>query len=217
MGKVGKGLFQDEPEEVRKVAIIGRLFGAEPEERPSSKKPRAERSASSSARPIVLFGDEGEERECRPTSQPQHNEDSDDEGASPQQATLNLDWSAMKLFSHSSFLQKSVALSQPERKKRPYDNTKRSEQAENNMKHVVTSFKDSALQPGRLEALCKQQQCKCALKTCFKQLDLTECRRFLETFWFVRRGRSASGDDPELDIEASEVDPEDIKGWLDRP
>ena len=162
MGKVGKGLFQDEPEEVRKVAIIGRLFGAEPEERPSSKKPRAERSASSSARPIVLFGDEGEERERRPTSQPQHNEDSDDEGASPQQATLNLDWSAMKLFSHSSFLQKSVALSQPERKKRPYDNTKRSEQAENNMKHVVTSFKDSALQPGRLEALCKQQQCKCA-------------------------------------------------------
>ena len=33
----------------------------------------------------------------------------------------------------------------------------------------------------------------------------------------MRRGRSASGDDPELDIEASEVDPEDIKGWLDRP
>lgn len=34
----------------------------------------------------------------------------------------------------------------------------------------------------------------------------------------MARGRSRSGEDPELDLEAaSEIDPEEIKAWLDRP
>ena len=34
---------------------------------------------------------------------------------------------------------------------------------------------------------------------------------------FVRRGRSQWGEDAEIDLEAAEVDPEDVKIWLDKP
>lgn len=34
---------------------------------------------------------------------------------------------------------------------------------------------------------------------------------------FVRRGRSQWGEDAEIDLEATEVDPEDVKIWLDKP
>ena len=156
MGKVGKNiLFQDEPEEPQKKMTIKRLFGNEPEE-----GPKRQRSSSSTAPPPrVLFGDEGEEK-IRTGPGSALDAGSYDEGAAPKEATLNLDWSAMKLFSHATFLQKSVTESQVQRQKRPYDNTKRAEQAANTLKHEVTSFKDSALQPGRLEALHKKPQCK---------------------------------------------------------
>ena len=34
---------------------------------------------------------------------------------------------------------------------------------------------------------------------------------------FVRRGRSQWGEDAEIDLEATEVDPEDVRIWLDKP
>ena len=159
MGKVvGKTLFQDEPEEPQKPQkklTTKRLFGNKPEE--GSKRQRS--SSSTAPPPRVLFGDEGEET-IRTGPGSAFDAGSDDEGALPKEATLNLDWSAMKLFSHATFLQKSVTESKVQRQKRPYDNTKRAEQAANTFKHEVTPFKDSALQPGRLEALREKKQCK---------------------------------------------------------
>lgn len=34
---------------------------------------------------------------------------------------------------------------------------------------------------------------------------------------FITRGRSQRGEDPDVDLEALEVDPEEVKSWLDRP
>ena len=34
---------------------------------------------------------------------------------------------------------------------------------------------------------------------------------------FIMRGRSQRGEDPEVDLEALEIDPEEVKSWLDRP
>ena len=154
------GLFQDEPEEPSKFNVPTppnpRLFGAEPEE--TSRPHKKVRSSSSASMPVTLFGDEPEEKQVQACHE--EDDDDDDEGH-VQQATLNLDWSAMKLFSSATFVEKMKHDSKPERKKRTYDNSKRAERASSNMRHISTSFKDSALKPDRLKSLVAKPQCKC--------------------------------------------------------
>ena len=167
MGKLGKTLFQDEPEETCNPRLkVPRLFGDEPEEWQSSSSATGNRSSvgltSIKPKPATLFGDEGDEVPRVPRAPPPVEDASDDDGEAPQPATLNLDWSAMKLFAHASFLQKQVAQSKPEREKRCYDNSKRAEKASSKLKIASTSFKDMALQPGRLETLAAKGECKCA-------------------------------------------------------
>ena len=151
MGKAGRGLFQDEPEEPQKrLRRAPNLFGAEPEESSSRNL-----KTTGSVRPVpVLFGDEGDELN---PSAPEV--DTDDEGAPPPKPTLNLDWSALKLFDHATFLQKSVNESKVQPQKRTYDNSKRAEQAASSLKHKATSFKESALKSGRIEDLIRKHQC----------------------------------------------------------
>lgn len=172
MGKIGKVLFQDEPEEVynpRKLKAP-RLFGDEPEEEKPSSSTSTTRAESATSRslplfrpqPTTLFGDEGDEVP-KAGSAPQVEDDaSDDDEEVPQPATLNLDWSAMKLFSHASFLKKQVSQSKPERQKRCYDNSKRAEKAASKVTVSSTSFQQVALTPGRLETLVAKGECKCA-------------------------------------------------------
>ena len=52
---------------------------------------------------------------------------SSDEG--PLQSTFNFDFSAMKLFAQSRLLEKSKGVTTVQHKKRPYDNSKRSEKS----------------------------------------------------------------------------------------
>jgi hypothetical protein len=115
--------------------------------------------------PVTLFGDEPEEKQLHQTRGPQaqacHEHDDDDDEGQVQQATLNLDWSAMKLFSSTTFLEKMKNESKPEQKKRTYDNSKRAERSASTLKHISTSFKDSALKPDRLQSLVAKPQCKC--------------------------------------------------------
>lgn len=161
------GLFQDEPEEPSKFNVSTssnpRLFGAEPEE--TSRPHKQARSSSSASMPVTLFGDEPKEKQLHQTRGPQaqacHEHDDDDDEGQVQQATLNLDWSAMKLFSSTTFLEKMKNESKPEQKKRTYDNSKRAERSASTLKHISTSFKDSALKPDRLQSLVAKPQCKC--------------------------------------------------------
>ena len=161
------GLFQDEPEEPSKFNVSTssnpRLFGAEPEE--TSRPHKQARSSSSASMPVALFGDEPKEKQLHQTRGPQaqacHEHDDDDDEGQVQQATLNLDWSAMKLFSSTTFLEKMKNESKPEQEKRTYDNSKRAERSANTLKHISTSFKDSALKPDRLQSLVAKPQCKC--------------------------------------------------------
>ena len=165
------GLFQDEPEESRKFNVPTssnpRLFGAEPEEtsRPHKKAKSSSVASMPVTKPVMLFGDEPEEKQLHQTRGPQvqpcHENDDDDDEGQVQQATLNLDWSAMKLFTRTNFLEKMKNESKPERKKRTYDNSKRAEQAASSLKHTSISFKDSALKPDRLKLLVAKPQCKC--------------------------------------------------------
>lgn len=193
MGKAGKKLlFQDEPEEPVKLSRAPKLFGEEPAEESkssssTSKRPRVqhvkprpqatsvlfgdEGEETSRVRPAtsVLFGDEGEEQShAQPAAAPQVS-DEDESDEEPQPATLNLDWSAMKLFSHATFLQKQVSESKPQRQKRVYDNSKRLNEAESKVKVIATSFKSHALQSGRLQILASKPECKCSLDAIMKQ------------------------------------------------
>ena len=63
------------------------------------------------------------------------------------------------MFEKACFLKKATELSKEERKKRPYDNSKRAENAAGSTR---TSFKDAALDSRRLAELKAKPQCKCA-------------------------------------------------------
>ena len=171
MGKSGKVLFQDEPEEVCKPRKLKapRLFGDEPEEEKPASSTSTTRLESATSRPLppfrpqpTLFGDEGDEVPQAGSAPQVEDAASDDDEEAPQPATLNLDWSAMKLFSHASFLQKQVSQSKPEQKKRCYGNSKRAEKAASKVRVSSTSFQQVALTPGRLETLVAKGECKCA-------------------------------------------------------
>ena len=158
-------MFQDEPEEQPKEVGRKRLFGEEPEEQPRSnvkKKPLIQRQ--------VMFGDEPEERQPRVPSMPSRPSSSslrsseiadekfeDDGNDYAGNKIVSLNWSGMKLFANSIFLQKGASKEMP--KKRHYDNTGRTSNAEFKEDH---SFKKTALDPERLSRLCKKPECKCS-------------------------------------------------------
>lgn len=159
-------MFQDEPEERPKEVVRKRLFGEEPEEQPRSnakKKPLITR--------LVMFGDEPEERQPRVPSMPSRpsssslrfSEISDDKfkddgnDGYTGNKIVSLNWSGMKLFENSIFLQKGAAKEMPE--KRHYDNTARASNAESKEDH---SYRKAALDPERLTGLCKRPECKCS-------------------------------------------------------
>ena len=158
--------FQDEVEEAPPArSVLGsraKLFGPEPEERePPRKRAKstagAGASSSSHVRPKaksrpVPFGAEGSEIEDE--------SESGDEQRAPVRTTFNLDWSAFKLFAQASLLKKSSELSKAEQKKRPYDNSKRRENAAS---PTGTSYKTMALGPERLKRLTLKSTCKCIL------------------------------------------------------
>lgn len=84
---------------------------------------------------------------------------SDDEGVQPATTVLNLSWSGLKMFQQATFLKKAAEQSKPPGKKRPYDNSKRSQNAMT-PKNTSTT-KSKALDVGRLVALSKNASCKC--------------------------------------------------------
>ena len=131
------------------------LFGEEPEEGEALGGSRSSKSlpgTKSKATPSVLFGDEGEE--CSGQG-----ESDVDDAPTDQTTTLNLDWSAMRMFEKACFLKKASELSKEPPKKRPYDNSKRAQSASASTR---TSFKETALNPTRLTELKAKPQCKCA-------------------------------------------------------
>ena len=154
-------LFQDEPEELpkRRAQAPGtqtqrRLFAPEPEEASRCVRARSSKNpVAALASSPTLFGDEPEEQH--------HASDgsvSSDEG--PLQSTFNFDFSAMKLFAQSRLLEKSKGVTTVQHKKRPYDNSKRSEKAAGTSR---VTYKDVALDPKRLQLLGQKPQCKCVL------------------------------------------------------
>ena len=175
-------LFQDEPEELPKrpaqapgTQTHRRLFAPEPEEAPRCVRAR------SSKQPVAalvtgptLFGDEPEEQ--------QHASDgsvSSDEGEGPLQSTFNFDFSAMKLFAQTRLLEKTKGVTTVANKKRPYDNSKRSESAAGTSR---VAYKDVALDPKRLQLLSQKPQCKCFLaNACQNQmwLSIFTCLHFM--------------------------------------
>eukprot|EP00435_Cladocopium_sp_Y103_P029075 s204_g7.t1 len=224
--------FQDEVEETTAPRSVSRakLFGPEPEEHePPRKRAKSTAAASYSSHvkpkaksTPVPFGDEGSETEDE--------SESDDEQRAPVRTTFNLDWSALKLFSQANLLKKTVKLSKAEQKKRPYDNSKRRENAAG---PTGTSYKTTALDPERLKKLKMKPTCKCALKSCFQNADSRNCKAFIDSLWdldkaeqdsfapclhrFIRRGRTASGEDPEFDVEIDETETDDLRNFLDAP
>ena len=72
--------------------------------------------------------------------------------------TVHVDWTTMQLFANATFLKKTVELTKSMPSKRPYDNTKRSQNAAPAEK---TSYKEIALNPARLKGLKEQPHCKC--------------------------------------------------------
>lgn len=158
-------IFGDEPEEMpRKMTRRSRpappqhvLFGDEAEE--ASRTPStSSRSAFTRQRPR-LFGDEEEEQPVSGPGGPGCESSSDDEGVQPATTVLNLCWSGLKMFQQATFLKKAAEQSKPPGKKRPYDNSKRSQNAMT-PKNTSTT-KSKALDVGRLVALSKNASCKC--------------------------------------------------------
>ena len=115
---------------------------------------------SSSSRQPVLFGDEGEETGPPGQGDAESEASSNDEGALPVSQTLNVSWSGLDLFRQATFMKHVAEDSKPQKKKRPYDNSKR---AENAAAKVVNSNKDHGLDSSRLGALQKKPQCQCFL------------------------------------------------------
>ena len=164
--------FQDEPEEkpaARQPTL--RLLGDEPEERPrGTKRPLVSRQV-----PACLFQDEPEETErCPSTSsrgvrQVSHVVDqqssSDDEGVSAA-PTLSVGWSAMHMFAKARFMSNVSECGKPERKTRPYDNSKRIAKAAEVDQRKSRTYKESALEPQRLISLKQSARCKCFLNAC---------------------------------------------------
>ena len=174
-------IFQDEPEELpkrRAQAPQSRLFAPEPEEAP--RRVRARSSKQPVAAPLTsptLFGDEPEEQD--------HASDgsvSNDEG--PLQSTFNFDFSAMKLFAQSRLLEKSKGVTTVEHKKRPYNNSKRSENAAGTSR---VAYKDAALDPQRLQLLIQKPQCKCVLANACQDEMLLQVFVHMSSLydWFV--------------------------------
>lgn len=158
-------LFQDEPEE--RLPQKRSLFGPEPDERAASRdlNPPSGRSVARKTTQPVLFGDQPEEASHH--SQPAHASSSSSSKVQPQQSTLNIDWSAMQLFSQATFLKKAVEVTKQETPKRHYDNSNRERQAAPSQ---GVSFKDNALDPSRLQALKNEEKCNCAFVAASVQL-----------------------------------------------
>lgn len=144
--------FQDEPDEavepcqpVKKRSV----FGDEPEE--VSQKRSAKVSKTLQASVPSLFGAEPAE-----TGGPHGSASANSSLRRPQ--TVHVDWTTMQLFANATFLKKTVELTKSTPSKRPYDNTKRSQNAAPAEK---TSYQDIALNPARLKDLKAQPRCKC--------------------------------------------------------
>ena len=145
-------LFQDEPDEVvgscqpvKKRSVCG----DEPEE--VSHKRSAKVSKTLQAPAPSLFGAEPAE-----TGGPPGSASASSSLKRPQ--TVHVDWTTMQLFANATFLKKTVELTKSMPSKRPYDNTKRSQNAAPAEK---TSYKEIALNPARLKGLKEQPHCKC--------------------------------------------------------
>ena len=150
------GPFQDEPDERPKQCR--RLFMDEPEELCARPVSRRSSRASSSSRP-TLFGAEPEEQVGQ-FDRGGQDSSSDDEVP---QRTLNVSWSAFALFDKAMFMKEVSKAGKPEVKKRPYDNTRRTQKASEVSKTERHSYKDNALNKDRLLHLAKATGCKCYL------------------------------------------------------
>lgn len=157
------GPFQDEPDEDQQPKRH-KLFMDEPEEsRPvfqshQVRNPQRSAPARAGTGTPVLWGDEPDEHAAAhdPSSS------SDDEGQTTP-ATLNVSWSAMEMFSKAKLMKEVALCGKPEVKKRPYDNSRRAQQASESAKPKHRTYKDNALDPTRLRILTTSSSCKCVL------------------------------------------------------
>ena len=145
-------LFQDEPDEIPRSAQKRSIFGDEPEEHVQQRSTKVSRSGPVLV-PSSLFGDEPAE-----TDEPQGSASASSSSRRPQ--TVHVDWTTMQLFANATFLKKTVELTKTPSSKRPYDNSKRSQNAAPTER---VSYRDIALNPARLRDLKGQKHCKCIL------------------------------------------------------
>ena len=158
-------MFGPEPEEKpKKVAskkrpkVEKKPFGAEPEE-----KPRQKSSGSKVIKIEEPFGDEPEEKPRQKSSGSTQGIkiDHDLAGEKPSAPLLEVSWSALHTFQRSNFISTGAEASQPQKKKRAYDNSNR--EAAAMPKGEDFSYRVAALRPGRLQELKDRDKCQCVM------------------------------------------------------
>ena len=151
---ISMALFQDELDEKPRSVRAKSVFGVEPEE--TSKPTRTKTTVTQPRRlNLSLFGAEPDE-----ATEPSTAVASSSASPSKLPQTIHVDWTSMQLFASATFLKKTVETTKSVPAKRPYDNTKRSENAAGIER---ASYSDMALNPDRLTGLKAQPHCKCIL------------------------------------------------------
>lgn len=135
-------------------------FGAEPAEpaSASSRKPAAAPKPSPKA--SAIFGDELEEGDAGPSSESDGESESAYHGAS--QTVFSVGWHSMMDIKKASFWKENMD-SQPEKKKRKYNNSQRAATASYSRKQSEGTFKQNGTDPARLRRLVGSMKCQCFL------------------------------------------------------